>query len=187
MPKVIDILTVVDPAGLGNNTVPLTTPINQIPQLSVDTLNRYVWMLGENGSVTGGQGTWHLSINASPGDTIRWWDTAVVQDTNEDVIIVGFNPSSNWNQVLSAPVSDTKGCGIAYIKSGFSFQTLANLQFAMNSFQNNFISATVLPAAQLGVAVNYYLAVAKLSVNNVTTPVLNGLYLFDPTITIVGS
>lgn len=187
MPKTIDLLTVVDPLGLPDNRYTLDTPINQIPMLDITTLNKNVWMLAENNSVISGQGTWNLTIQAAPGDTIRWWDTAVVQDTDEDVIIVGFSTGDNWGTILGTPVADTRGCGVAYIKSGFDFKTLQNLKFAMNSFQNNFISAQVLPQAKLGTSVNYYVVAAKLLVRNVSDPQLKALYRFDPKITIVGS
>ncbi len=185
MPKTIDILTVLDPFGFSDNTIPLSTPINQIPMVSISTLNKNVWMIAEHESVEAGQATWNLSIKASPGDAIRWWDTSVVQDTNEDMIIVGFQTYSNWESVLEDPTSDTQGTGYAYIKSGFQFSSLANLKFAMNSFQNNFVQTVVKQGAVTGTRVSYYLIVAKLDTRNVGDPQLKGLYRFDPTITIV--
>lgn len=185
MPKTIDILTVVDPLGFPDNSVGLSTPISQVPMSSVQTLNNNVWMIVEHQSVQAGQATWHLSIKASPGDTIRWWDTSVVQDTNEDMIIVGFQTFNNWNLVLEEPTSDTKGCGIAYIKEGFDFSSLADLRFAMNAFQNNYIQAVIRPNASVGTQVSYYLVMAKIDTSQVGNPQLKGLYRFDPTITIV--
>ncbi len=183
MPK-IDILTVVDPLGFPDNSEPLTTSIDEVPMVSTSVLDKNVWMIAEHVSVSDGQATWKLSINASEGDIIRWWDTSVVQDTNEDMIIVGFKTSTNWSDVLEDPTSGTKECGIAYIKSGFSFTELNDLQFAMNSFQNNYIQTKVKQGAKKGTQVTYYIVMAKLDTSKVGVPVLKGLYRFDPKITI---
>jgi len=186
MPKTIDILTVMDPLGFANNNTPLKTPIDSVPMASVSTLNANVWMLGENNSVIDkSQGTWNLSVKASPGDTIRWWDTSVIQDVGSDMIIVGFETSPEWSKVLDDPQAGTKETGVAYIQSGFDFKTLANLQFTMNAFQNNHVWTKVKTGAAIGMKVTYHLIVAKLDVSTVGTPKLQGLYRFDPTITIV--
>lgn len=182
---VIDILTVIDPLGFDNNSVPLSTPINQIPNISNYLLTNNVKMIAETGSVSYGQATSNIGINAKRGDTIRWWDTSVIQDTNEDLIIVGFQKYSNWDTVMNEPQSKTKGIGMAYIQSGFSLDTLANLQFAMNSFQNNYIEAIVRNDAPIGTTIYYYLIVAKLNVSQVGGPTLDGLYRFDPSITVI--
>lgn len=182
----IDILTVIDPVGFDNNSLPLTTPINQIPNISNYLLSNNVKMIAETGSVNYGQATSNVGVNAKRGDVIRWWDTTVIQGTNEDMIIVGFQKYSNWDTVMRDPSANTMGLGMAYIQSGFSMDSLANLKFAMNSFQNNYISATVRDDAPIGATIYYYLVVAKLNVAQVGTPKLDGLYRFDPSITIIG-
>jgi len=181
----IDVLTVIDPVGFEDNNLPLTTSIYSIPNISNYLLTNNVKMIAETGSVRYGQSTSNIGINARQGDTIRWWDTSVVQDTNEDMIIVGFQKYSNWDTIMGTATADTMGVGLAYIQSGFSMDTLANLKFSMNSFQNNFIKATVLNNAPIGGNASYYLIVAKLDVSQVGTPKLKGLYRFDPSITVV--
>lgn len=181
----IDILTVIDPLGLADNSATLTTPIQNIPMLSTAILNAYVWMIAESASVRSGQATWNLSIEARANDTIRWWDVSVVQDTNTDIVIIDFAVSSNWSSVLEQPTAGTQADGVAYIQSGFQLGNISQLKFAMNSFQNNYIATTVKPNAAPNTTVNYTLTVAKLDVSRVGTPALKGLYRFDPTIIIV--
>lgn len=181
----IDVLTVIDPIGFADNRLPLTTPINQIPMVSTSLLNTNVRMIGETGSINYGQATWNLGINVRRGDTVRWWDTTVVQGSNEDMIIVGFCKYTDWDSVMNTASANSMGVGMGYIQSGFSLDNLSNLKFAMNSFQNNYIEASVVSNAQIGKTVSYYLIVAKLDVSQVGTPVLKGLYRFDPSITVI--
>jgi hypothetical protein len=181
----IDILTVIDPVGFENNSLPLTTPITSIPNIRPDLLNNNVKMIAEYGSVNYGQATSNLGVKVRKGDTIRWWDTSIVQGTNEDMVIVGFQTYSNWGQVMATPTAQTMGVGMAYIQSGFVMDNLSNLKFSMNSFQNNYIEARVLNSATPGSNVYYYLIVAKLDVAHVGEPKLNGLYRFDPYITVI--
>jgi len=185
MQPTIDILTVIDPLGLPDNSARLSTPTGSIPMLTVDALKKYVWMIAENASVESGQATWNLSIKAKAGDRIRWWDVSVVQDTGIDVIIIDFAVSSNWSSVLADPVADTQADGVGYIKSGFKFGNISGLKFAMNSYQNNYVAANVLTDAARGTRVSYTLTVAKLDVRIVGEPGIKGLYRFDPTIVIV--
>lgn len=182
---IIDVLTVIDPVGFDDNTLPLTTPITSMPFISNYLLTNNVKMIAETGFVNYGQATSNVRINVRQGDTVRWWDTSVVQDTNEDMVIVGFETSSNWNAVMGAASAKTKGVGLAYIQSGFNMSSLANLTFSMNSFQNNYIEAQVLANAPVGTTVAYYLVVAKLDVSQVGGPTLKGLYRFDPSITVI--
>lgn len=181
----IDVLTVIDPVGFADNAIPLTTPISSMPFISNYLLTNNVKMIAETGSVNYGQATSSVGINVRQGDTVRWWDTSVIQDTNEDMIIVGFETYSNWNAVMGAASAKTKGVGLAYIQSGFNMSSLANLTFSMNSFQNNYIEAKVLANAPIGSTVYYYLVVAKLDVSQVGGPTLKGLYRFDPSITVI--
>ncbi|HJV79117.1 MAG TPA: AidA/PixA family protein [Paludibacter sp.] len=181
----IDVLTIIDPIGFVDNSLPLTTPIDNIPMVSTSLLNTNVRMIGETGSINYGQATWNLGINVRRGDTVRWWDTTVVQGTNEDMIIVGFKKYTDWDSVMGTALANTMGVGMAYIQSGFALDNLSNLKFAMNSFQNNYIEANVLNNAPIGKTVSYYLVVAKLDVSQVGTPILKGLYRFDPSITVI--
>lgn len=181
----IDVLTVIDPIGFADNSLPLTTPVDQIPMVSTSLLGTNVRMIGETGSVDYGQATWNLKINVRRGDIVRWWDTTVVQGTNEDMIIVGFYKYTSWDTVMGPASAQTMGVGMAYIQSGFSLSNLSNLKFAMNSFQNNYIEATVRGDAPIGQVASYYLIVAKLDVSQVGTPVLKGLYRFDPSVRVI--
>lgn len=180
----IDILTVIDPVGFQDNSLPLTTPISAIPWVP-DVLLNNVKMVAETGSIRYGQATSNVGINVRRGDTVRWWDTSVVQGTNEDMIIVGFQKYSDWESVMTPAAAKTMGVGMAYIQSGFQLDNLSNLTFAMNSFQNNYIEAHVQSNAPIGTTVTYWLVVAKLDVSQVGTPKLKGLYKFDPTITVI--
>jgi len=181
----IDVLTVIDPIGFADNNLPLTTPIDNIPMVSTSLLNTNVRMIGETGSINYGQATWNLGINVRRGDTVRWWDTTVVQGSNEDMIIIGFKKYTDWDSIMGTATADAMGVGMAYIQSGFTIDNFSNLKFAMNSFQNNYIQAKVLDNAQIGKTVSYYLVVAKLDVSHVGTPILKGLYRFDPNITVI--
>ena len=190
MAKTIDILTVIDPLGLPDNlqhlrNPPLSTPIQDIPMLSIADLRKYVWMIGENDSVVENQASWNLHIKASQLDQIRWWDVTVVQDTMTDVIIIDFAVSSNWSSVLDQPTAHVKLDAIAYIENGFQLGNISNLEFTMATLRNNYITAQVKENAQLGTIVNYTLTVAKLDIRGVQAPPVKALYRFDPTITIV--
>ena len=134
---VIDVLKVIDPVGFADNEVNLSTPIGNIPMVSTSLLSAYVTMIGESGSVSYGQASWKLGINVRRGDTVRWWDTSVVQGTNEDMIIVGFNKYTDWDSVMGTATANTMGVGMAYIQSGFVLANFSNLKCSMTSFQNN--------------------------------------------------
>lgn len=180
----IDVLTVIDPIGFPDNNLALTTPISNIPWLPNALLNN-VKMIAETGSYNYGQASSNVGINVRRGDSVRWWDTSVVQGTNEDMIIVGFQKYSDWDSVMGPAVAKTMGVGMGYIQSGFQLDNLSNLTFAMNSFQNNYIEAIVQSNAPIGKQVTYWLVVAKLDVSQVGTPKLKGLYKFDPSITVI--
>jgi hypothetical protein len=183
----IDILTVIDPVEFENNSLPLTTPIDDIPNISYneDPVKNNVRMIAEHGSVNDRQATSNIEIKARGGDVIRWWDTSIVQDTDHDMIIVGFQKGTNWDVVMEDVSAKTRGVGRAYIKSGFDMKNLSHLQFASNSFQNNYIQATVKENAPIGTTSYYYLVVAKLDVSKVNDVKLKGLYRFDPSITVI--
>jgi hypothetical protein len=180
----IDILTVTDPKKFPDNNCTLKTPFDQIPV--INNLSD-VWMLAESAFVRSGQGTWNLSINAKPGDIIRWWDTTVVQETGEDLILVGFLPgnASLWSKCFEPYEAKTDPTGWGYIISGFKPGDISNVQFGMVSFQQNYISAKVKSNAEKGIDIMYYIVLAKLDVSRVAAPTLKALWRIDPHITIV--
>lgn len=105
MKNVIGMLVLVDSAALMRdyslqeliNTPKTSDDIPLITWYEKEEYEQYIYMVADQRFVVKGQGTKDLTVKASPGDEIRWWETNIHSNSPFEIMIKDVSPPVNSN------------------------------------------------------------------------------------------
>lgn len=83
------------------------SPTSVIPVFTInedDQFSSFIYMIADRRHVVNGQGTNSLTIKASPGDELRWWETNISKNSPFEVMIKEVSPATHshlkWRNVF---------------------------------------------------------------------------------------